>query len=797
MKNLVLIILAAAAISIGCTSRGIKPVSFTDVHVEDSFWRQRLDTLRNKTIRYAFKRSDEAGYIRNFAIAAGMMEGRFQSGQPFDDAEVFKIIEGASYLLKVEKDEELERYLDSIIDIVVAAQEPNGYLFTNRTINNPLHPWVGKERWEMDWKDSHETFNAGELYEAAVAYYDATGKRKMLDAAIKNAELVCKDFNEDGIIMAPSHAVIEMALVRLYEATGEKRYLEQAKFFMDCRGHREFDKSSSNPRENGEYWQDHMPAVEQREAVGHAVRAMYFYSGMADVALHLGDKEYLASADSIWENIVSKKFYITGGLGAVPAWEAFGKNYELPNGSSYCETCASIANCMFNLRMFRLHGDAKYIDVLERSLYNTVLSGISITGDSYFYPNRLETGNEGQLRSEWFGVSCCPTNLCRIIPAMPGYVYATEGRRIYANLYVGSRSEIDLGGKQVVLTQRTEYPWEGDIEIEVESADSRFELALRIPGWARGEVVASDLYTYTNPATEPFSITINGEPCDYRFEKGYAILDHKWNAGDKVRLELPMEVKQVRTHEAVVGNRGLLSVERGPIVYCIEGVDNGGDLSNFILPANAPFSVMRDEPSMGGAHTLRGEGVRYTLSGDATEVEEQKYPVTLIPYHARSYRGATPMKVFIPEDGEPLRKALVAERLTVDKVIIGNYQSEQAHNLRGEKTRCDSGMGWRDAVDGGWFSYDMKIERGKEQVLVLTFHSTDGGNRTFDILINNEKIATHTLRSETFGTLFDKEFAIPAHLLRGDKITVKLDGHDGNLAGGIFGCKVRRVEIQN
>ncbi|MBQ5860630.1 MAG: glycoside hydrolase family 127 protein, partial [Alistipes sp.] len=456
MKRFILLLAFVAMTFVSCHNKGITPVSFTNVHVEDTFWRQRLDTLRNKTIRYAFERSDRAGYVRNFAIAAGLMEGRFQSGQPFDDADLFKVIEGAAYLLKVEPDPELEQYVDSIIDIVVAAQEPDGYLFTNRTINNPLHPWCGKERWETDWNLSHETFNAGELYEAAVAYYDATGKRKMLDAAIKNADLVCKDFNWDGIVMAPGHAVIEMALVRLYEATGDKKYLDEARFFLDCRGHREFDPTSDDLRVNGKYWQDHLPATEQREAVGHAVRALYFYSGMADIALHQGDKEYLATADSIWENIVSKKFYITGGLGARAHNEAFGENYELPNGSAYCETCASIANAMFNLRMFRLHGDSKYIDVLERSLYNTVLCGISITGDSYFYPNPLETGQGGQLRSAWFGCSCCPTNVCRIIPSVPGYVYATEGNRIYANLYMSSRSEIELGGKQVVLRQRTE-----------------------------------------------------------------------------------------------------------------------------------------------------------------------------------------------------------------------------------------------------------------------------------------------------------------------------------------------------
>lgn len=792
MKRILFTLMVVVLAFVGCGRKGITPVSFTQVHIEDSFWRQRLDTLRNKTIRYAFKRSDEAGYIRNFAIAAGMMEGRFQSGQPFDDADLFKVIEGAAYLLQVERDEQLEHYIDSIIDIVVAAQEPDGYLFTNRTINNPLHPWCGKERWETDWNLSHETFNAGELYEAGVAYYAATGKRKMLDAAIKNADLVCRDFNWDGIVMAPGHAVIEMALVRLYETTGDKRYLEEAKFFMDCRGHREFDPTSDDLRVNGKYWQDHLPAIEQREAVGHAVRALYFYSGMADVALHLGDKQYLASADSIWENIVSKKFYITGGLGARAHNEAFGENYELPNSSAYCETCASIANCMFNLRMFRLHGDAKYIDVLERSLYNTVLSGISITGDSYFYPNLLEAGAGGQLRSAWFGCSCCPTNVCRIIPAMPGYVYATEGNRIYANLYVGSRSEIELDGKQVVLSQRTEYPWEGSVEIEVESAGRGFELALRIPGWAQGEVVPSDLYTYTDPSSEAVEIYINDQKQEFTIEKGYAVLSRKWQQGDKVRLELPMPVRQVRTHEAVEGNRGLLAVERGPIVYCAEGVDNGGDLSQVMLPANTAFKVVKGEFSIGGSYTLKGEGVRYKIADDGTKVEKQSAELTLIPYYARSHRGATPMKVFMPESGEKIVSSLGEELRTVDKVIIADPESEQAHAMRGEQTRSSRSMGWRDAVNGGWFSYDMKCEREGEQELVVTYHSTDDGMRTFDIIINGEKIATRTLRAETYDMLIDSAYPIPQHLLRSGRLTVKFDAHDGNMAGGVFGCRIRR-----
>jgi hypothetical protein len=449
---------------------------------------------------------------------------------------------------------------------------------------------------------------------------------------------------------------------------------------------------------------------------------------------------------------------------------------------------------MFNLRMFRLLGDAKYIDVLERSLYNAVLSGVSITGDSYFYPNVLEAGKAGQLRSAWFGCSCCPTSVCRIIPAVPGYVYATEGNRIYANLYVSSRSEIEVEGKQVVLTQKTKYPWEGDVEFEVEKAGRNFELALRIPGWTRGEVVPSDLYTYTDPSEDQVKIFVNNENISFSTEKGYAIIEHKWQTGDKIRMELPMRVRQVRTHDAVVGNRGHLSVERGPIVYCAEGIDNCDDLSNLVLEADVPFDVVRDSLSVGGAYIIRGEGKRYVLSNDGTEIKAYKNPITLIPYYARAYRGATELKVFMPESAEKIISQLKNECRTIDKVIIGDYQSERAHNLKGEYSRCDSAMGWRDAVDGGWFSYDLKCDHRGEQELILTYRSTDGGNRTFDILVNDEKIATSTLHTETFDSLIDTSYPIPAHLLRNGRLTVKIDAHDGNIAGGVYGCQVRRVE---
>ena len=769
----------------------IKPVPFTAVHVHDNFWSQRLDTLRTKTIRYAFEKSEKAGYIDNFAIAGGLKAGKYQSLYPFDDAEVFKIVEGASYLLMVKKDPELETYIDSLVSIIVAAQEPDGYLFTNKTINNPLHPWVGANRWENDWNLSHETFNAGELYEAAIAYYYATGKRQLLDAAIKNADLICDVFHENGIVMSPGHAVIEMALVRLYEATGNKKYLKQARFFLECRGRRKHDATSGDLRNNGEYWQDHLPAVQQREAVGHAVRALYFYSGMADIAFHMVDKDYLEAVDGIWDNIVGKKMYLTGGLGSTAHNEAFGKNYELPNATAYCETCASIANCMFNLRMFRLHGEAKYFDVLERSLYNTVLSGISLSGDQFFYPNVLEADRRGQKRSLWFGCSCCPTNLSRFIPAIPGYVYATDEHAIYTNLFISSTSEIDFNGKKVELQQTTDYPWEGEIEIKIEKLEtSDFDLKIRIPGWADGKAVPSDLYKYIDSNKGRVNIKINGAPCTFKKENGYAILEHGWKKGDKIKISLPMEVHQVVSHKAVRTNDKLTAVERGPLVYCAEFADNGGSVFNLSLDEGADFKIDRTNRFLNGAYVISGTGKRYTVMSDK-HIKEVSTTVNLIPYYARAYRGAGEMKVWLPLNGNVIKQNLYDESRIVDEVIVGNPQSEEKHNLQGENTRSDESGGWRDA-ENGWFSYDLNISSNQPMELVLTFHSTDGVNRTFEIWIDEYKIGEQSLRTETFDALIDKVYQLPVDLLRGKKkVTVKLKSLPGNVAGGVFGCKMR------
>ncbi|MBQ1693350.1 MAG: glycoside hydrolase family 127 protein, partial [Bacteroidales bacterium] len=456
--------IALAAIC-SCTSKNkghdypYTPVAFTSVEVSDAFWGQRLKASREVTIPLAFSKCEETGRYENFVQAAQQMAssenlGFRVGGLPFDDTDVYKTIEGASYILQTYPDPKLEAYIDSVLVIVAAAQEPDGYLYTART-RNPEHPhsWASKERWGQI-EDSHELYDLGHMLEGAIAHYRATGKRNFLDIAIKYADCVCREIGpgEGQQVKVPGHQIAEMALAKLYVLTGDKKYLDEAKFFIDMRGHGE--KGAE------EYRQSHVPVLEQDEAVGHAVRAEYFYSGIADVAALTGQTDYIEAIDKIWENIADKKLYLTGGVGARRSGEAFGDNYELPNLTSYCETCAAIGNVYFNYRMFLLHGDSKYYDVLERSLYNGVISGVSLDGGTFFYPNPLESDGRHQ-RQDWFGCACCPSNICRFIPSVPGYVYAVKDNDLYVNLYMANTMHDSVKNGDVSVSMETNYPWDG------------------------------------------------------------------------------------------------------------------------------------------------------------------------------------------------------------------------------------------------------------------------------------------------------------------------------------------------
>ena len=614
----------------------IQGVPFNEVKISDQFWLPKIETNRTITIPSSFAKCEETGRVANFEKAA-KKEGQFGTEFPFDDTDIYKIIEGASYSMSVHPDPKLDRYVDSLITIVSKAQEPDGYLYTARTID-PQHPhkWSGSERWVKESVLSHELYNSGHLFEAAAAHYQSTGKRNLLDIALKNANLLDQVFGPGKRNDAPGHEIVEMGLVRLYRITGEKKYLTLAKFFIDCRG------KENNPKKA--YSQDYKPLIQQDEAVGHAVRAGYLYSGVADVAALTGNAEYLSAIDKIWENMVSKKMYITGGIGARHQGEAFGDNYELPNLTAYNETCAAIANVYFNYRMFLLHGDSKYIDVLERSLYNGAISGVGLDGKTFFYPNPLECDlkfkfNRGETldRQPWFDCSCCPTNMCRFLPSVTGYIYAQGQNSLYVNLFVGSTSKIKLNNQlQVTIKQETQYPWDGNVKISVSpNKASKFELCLRIPGWAENQPVPGDLYSFLTPEKGTVSVTVNGKIVSYKSEKGYALIDREWKQGDIVNYSLPMSIRRVEANKNVADDLGKVAIERGPIVYCLEGVDNPAiDL--------VTISSKTELTSSFKAELLSGIQI---ISGSNQSGNEK---FTAIPYYVWNNRGVDKMKVWIP-----------------------------------------------------------------------------------------------------------------------------------------------------
>lgn len=618
----------------------IDPVPFTSVKVTDSFWGQRLKASREVTIPLAFSKCEETGRYENFVKAAHPSDEYKVEGYSFDDTDVYKTIEGASYSLQTYPDKQLEKYIDSVLVIVAAAQEPDGYLYTARTMN-PKHPhdWAGPERWSKVEELSHEFYNLGHMVEGAVAHYQATGKRNFLDIAIKYADCVCKAIGNgpDQKKLVPGHQIAEMALVRLYLVTGDRKYLDQAKFFLDARGY--------TSRKDA-YSQAHKPVLEQDEAVGHAVRATYMYAGMADVAAITGDSSYIKAADRIWENIVGKKIYITGGIGARHAGEAFGDNYELPNLSAYNETCAAIGNVYVNYRLFLLHGDAKYFDVLERTLYNGLISGVSLDGGSFFYPNPLASTG-GYSRKPWFGCACCPSNICRFIPSLPGYVYAVKDDQVYVNLFLSNRAELKVNRKKLVLEQETGYPWNGDIRIRVAQGNLPFTMHLRIPGWVRGAVLPSDLYRYADGQELGYTVTVNGEPVAGELQKGYLLIDRKWKKGDVVEVHFDMKPRVVKANGKVEADRGRVAIERGPLVYCAEWPDNDFNVHNILLNQHPSFQVVERPDLLYGIHeiTTDAQALSYDAAG---KLAVRDVKLTLIPYYAWAHRGEGDMEVWLP-----------------------------------------------------------------------------------------------------------------------------------------------------
>jgi DUF1680 family protein len=646
------------------TDYPVRPVPFTEVQFQDNFWLPRMETNRAVTIPYAFEQSTETGRIKNFEIAAGMAEGGFCTTYPFDDSDVYKIIEGASYSLKVHPDPELDTYLDDLIAKIGAAQEEDGYLYTARSIfpEPPKVLWVDtEERWANMYL-GHELYNAGHMYEAAVAHYQATGKRNFLDIALKNADLIDSVFGPGKKIGVPGHQEIEIGLVKLYRITGKKKYLDLAKFFLDERGH------DDNRKLFGEYSQDHMPVIQQIEPVGHAVRAAYMYSGMTDVAALTGDAEYQKALDTLWNNVTGKKMYITGGIGSHSGGESFGGDYDLPNATAYCETCAAIANAFWNHRMFLLSGDAKYLDVLERVLYNGIISGIGLSGDAFFYPNPLTSYGQHQ-RSPWFTCACCPSNVTRFVPSVPGYVYATQGRDMFINLFVQNEAQIQTDEGRIRIEQKTDYPWDGKVTIAVDPEKSgTFAISVRIPGWARNQPVPSDLYFYLDTVDHGALVQVNGEPLDLPVENGFVRIDRRWQKGDTITIDFLMPIRRVLSHEKVEENSGRVALERGPLVYCAEWVDNGGSVSNILLEDDVALEPRFSENLIRGVVGICGMTTALKFDADGKTPKRVDHEFTAIPYYAWAHRGQGEMMVWLARDeskAKPLPLPTVASLSTV------------------------------------------------------------------------------------------------------------------------------------
>jgi len=614
----------------------LTPVNIQNVKLTDEFWLPIIKRVQEKTIDYSIQKCTEEGRFDNFLIAGGEMEGTVKGVMPFDDSDVYKVIEGASNSLISAPNKPLEILLDSLIGIVKTGQESDGYLTTWRTINPAAPPakWVAvKEgkRWESLFM-SHELYNAGHMYEAAAVHFQATGKRNFLDIALKNADLMVNTFgNTDGKIEAvPGHQIIETGLIKLYQVTGKEAYLDLAKYFLDNRG---------NPQNHelfGDYSQDHKPVVEQDEVVGHAVRAVYMYAAMTDIAVLKEDLAYKNAVDKLWNNMVEKKMYITGGIGAKHEGEAFGENYELPNLTAYNETCASIGDVYWNHRLHSLSGDSKYFDVVERTMYNGLISGLSLDGKKFFYPNALESDgkyefNQGACtRKSWFDCSCCPTNVVRFIPAIPGLIYSKSANDVYVNLYASNEASIDLSGNKVTISQETNYPWDGDVQIKAEGQNQDFNIKLRVPGWAQNVVLPGGLYAYTNELDNTITVAIDEVEQEVETQNGYIDLSGADVSGKTITIKFPMQVRTVETSELVAENQGKVSLEYGPLVYAVEEIDNQSNFDEITIQKDAHFNIKMEEHLLEGVNTIQTTNYK------------------AIPYYAWSNRGIGKMKVWIP-----------------------------------------------------------------------------------------------------------------------------------------------------
>ena len=734
VPNLGMVSQAANTVKKTTATAPIQEVSFTQVHLNDGFWSPRIEINRTVSIPSAFHECEVNGRFDNFALAAGLIQGEHKGDFSFDDTDPYKVIEGASYSLAVHYDARLDHYLDSVISIIAQAQEPDGYLTTCVTNKcTRLSGWWGTHKWEKI--NSHELYNSGHLIESAVAHYRATGKKNFLQVAIKNADLVCKTFgpNEGQIHRPGGHPIIEMALCKLYKVTGHKKYLEGARYFVEETGR------CTDGHAPSEYSQDHKPILQQDEIVGHAVRAGYLYSGVADVAALTGDKSYFEALERIWENMSSKKLFITGGIGSRPQGEGFGPNYELNNHTAYCETCAAIANVYWNYRMFLATGQSKYIDVCERALYNNVLSGVSLSGDKFFYDNPLESNGEHE-RQKWFGCACCPGNITRFVASVPGYIYARQGKDIFVNLYAQGKARIG----NIELEQTTDYPWNGKIRIRVTKGSGKFAIKLRIPSWLKTSPTNNDLYQYQDKA-KTYSVSVNGQAL-YPENRDYITLNRSWKKGDDIELNFPMDVRRIVANDNAEDDHGKVALERGPIVFCLEGNDQAdGKVFNKYILNTSDIQAHFEQNLLNGVVVLEGNAKELLQSG---EIKDVKFRA--IPYSTWNNRGPQQMEVWVANTPA---NAVATPAQTIASLAQTFSNRGPIQNDAPETAPTDS---WAGGVNDQWeprrssdtskpyhywwlkqgtteaitYQFDKEYEVSNVQVYWLDFDHYDGNFRT-------------------------------------------------------------------
>jgi DUF1680 family protein len=764
------------------------------VHVDDGFWAPRIEINRRISIPTAFDQCERTGRIDNFVRAARAIRGeeladKHPPGYPFDDTDAYKVIEGAAYTLAVHPDPKLKAYVDGLIAKIAAAQEKDGYLYTTRSID-PQHPhkWAGTERWQNEEVLSHELYNLGHLYEAATAYYQATGDKALLNVALKSADLLTRTFGPGKRKIYSGHQIVEMGLVKLYRITGNEQYLSLAKFFLDCR-----DKGRA-------YNQADVRVIDQSEAEGHAVRATYMYSGMADVAALDADKEYLHAIDQIWENVVQKKIYLTGGIGALHEGEAFGANYLLPNMTAYNETCAAIGENFWNQRLFLLHGDAKYMDVFERTLYNGLISGVSLDGKTYFYPNPLESNGQHR-RSPWFGVACCPGNISRFMPSVPGYVYAQQGDALYVNLFMSNRAEILFDkGRKVHIEQETRYPWDGEIKIGIDPEDDgRFALKIRIPGWARGEAIPGGLYRFVQMKHEAaVRLRVNGHDEPLALDKGYATISRTWKKGDKVELTLPMPVRRVVANERVKADVGRVALERGPLVYCLEWPDNPGQhVRNILLPDKQNFRTEWRPDTLGGIQTIEARAVSYRY-GSGGKLEHTDSAIRAIPYYAWANRGQGQMEVWIANDAATVKPTPYPTLASESKVTTSG-ETEVSNGVKDPRMVADgeepasssdanSFFDWNPRQGSKeWIQYDFPKKARISSAAVYWFQPQSGSAirtpASWRLLYRDGDIWKPVDAGATFGVALDRYNTVTFNPVEATAVRLEMQLQPGHSVG--------------